>query len=126
MASLDVGVAGPLKPAIFVLEIGRPIKQDVASLFGVTESEIHTISVMRAITETEIPEIAAKAYKKVMELARGGRPVYIVLSGPLALSFQLGQALGLSHANIVVYQFMGGKYVQVPPLTRTHLFEEVK
>jgi hypothetical protein len=57
-----------------------------------------------------------------MKLARGGEEVAVVLSGPLALSFQLGQALGMSHAKIVVYQFSGGRYVRVPPLTRQHLF----
>jgi hypothetical protein len=107
---------------VFVLEIGRPIREDV-------EREIKSIddyiSITRAISELEIPQIAALAYRKIMQLARGGEEVVIVLSGPLALAFQLGQALGMSHAKITVYQFSSGRYVKVPPLTRQHLFSMV-
>jgi hypothetical protein len=104
---------------VFVLEIGRPIREDVEREIGSVDDYI---SVTRAVSELEIPKIAAEAYRRVMKLARGGEEVAVVLSGPLALSFQLGQALGMSHAKIVVYQFSGGRYVRVPPLTRQHLF----
>jgi hypothetical protein len=105
---------------IFVLEIGRPIKGDVENQLGPV-SDI--ISVQRAISELEIPKIASEAYRKIMKLAQGGEEVTIVLSGPLGLAFQLGQAIGLAHAKVVVYQFSQGRYVKVPPLTREHLFQ---
>jgi hypothetical protein len=104
---------------VFVLEIGRPIREDVEREIGSIDDYI---SITRAISELEIPQIAALAYRKIMQLARGGDEVAVVLSGPLALSFQLGQALGMSHAKITVYQFSNGRYVKVPPLTRQHLF----
>jgi hypothetical protein len=104
----------------FVLEIGRPIKQDIEKS-GVQIDGI--ISIPRAISELEIPPIAAQAYKEIMKLASGGNIVNIYLSGPLALVFQLGQAVGLSHAKVIVWQFMNGRYVKVPPLTREMLFQ---
>jgi hypothetical protein len=105
---------------IFVLEVGRPIRQDVESQLGPISD---FVSVPRAISELEIPKIAAEAYKKVMKLAQGGEEVAVVLSGPLGLAFQLGQAIGLAHAKVIVYQFSQGRYVKVPPLTREHLFQ---
>ena len=105
---------------VFVLEIGRPIRSDVEAQLG-SISDI--ISIPRAISELEIPKIASEAYKKIMRLAQGGEEVAIVLSGPLGLAFQLGQAIGLAHAKVIVYQFSQGRYVKVPPLTREHLFQ---
>jgi len=108
---------------VFVLEIGRPIVEDVKNQLGRVDD---VLSIPRAISELEIPKIAAEAYKRIMKLASGGEEVTVVLSGPLALAFQLGQAIGLAHAKIVIYQFSQGKYVKVPPITREHLFEALK
>ena len=102
------------------MEIGRPIRADVEREFGRVDA---IVSVQRAISEMEIPKIASKAYKEIMKLAQGGAEVYVVLSGPLGLAFQLGQAIGLAHAKVTVWQFSQGKYVRVPPLTREHLFQ---
>ena len=105
---------------IFVLEIGRPIAHDVEAQLGRADD---VLSVPRAISELEIPRIAAEAYRRIMRLAAQGAEVHVVLSGPLALAFELGQAIGLAHAKVVVYQFSQGRYVKVPPLTREHLFQ---
>jgi hypothetical protein len=105
---------------IFILEVGRPIRGDVENQLGKIDDYI---SITRAISELEIPKIAAEAYRKIMKLAAGGEEVIIVLSGPLGLAFQLGQAIGLAHAKVIVYQFSQGRYVKVPPLTREHLFQ---
>jgi len=108
---------------VFVLEVGRPIVEDVKRELGRVDD---VLSIPRAISELEIPKIAAQAYAKIMKLASGGEEVAVVLSGPLALAFELGQAIGLSHAKVLVYQFSQGRYVKVPPLTREHLFESLK
>jgi hypothetical protein len=105
----------------FVLEVGRPIRQDVEREFGRVDA---IVSVPRAISELEIPRIAAQAYREIMKLAQGGSEVNVILSGPLGLAFQLGQAVGLAHAKVTVWQFSQGKYVKVPPLTREHLFAQ--
>jgi hypothetical protein len=108
---------------VFVLEVGRPIRQDVETQLGRVDD---VLSIPRAISELEIPKIAAEAYKRIMKLAAGGEEVAVVLSGPLALAFELGQAIGLSHAKVIIYQFSQGRYVKVPPITREHLFETMK
>ena len=108
---------------VFVLEIGRPIVEDVRNQLGRVDD---VLSIPRAISELEIPKIAAEAYRRIMKLASGGEEVAVVLSGPLALAFELGQAIGLSHAKVIAYQFSQGKYVKVPPLSREHLFEAMK
>jgi len=106
---------------VFVLEVGRPIREAVEKQLGVVDDYV---SVPRAISEYEIPEIVAEAYRKIMRLAEGGEEVMVVLSGPLALAFELGQSLGMGHAKVIPYQFSAGKYVRVPVLTREHLFGE--
>ena len=108
---------------VFVLEVGRPITEDVKNQLGRVDD---VLSIPRAISEIEIPKIVAQAYVKIMRLAQGGEEVAIVLSGPLALAFQLGQAIGLSHAKVIVYQFSQGRYVKVPPITRELLFEAMR
>lgn len=106
---------------LFVLEIGRPIRQDAEAQLQMTADDF--ISIQRPVSELEIPQIASEAYRKIMRLARGGEEVAIVLSGPLALAFELGQAIGMMHAKVSLYQFSNGRYVKVPPLTRQHLFQ---
>ena len=105
---------------IFVLEVGRPIRGAVEKQFGKVDDYV---SYPRAISETEIPKIVAEAYRKIMKLAEEGEEVYIILSGMLALSFQLGQVIGLGKVKVTVYQYSMGKYVRVPPITREHLFQ---
>jgi len=105
---------------IFVLEVGRPIRDAVKNQLGEISDYI---SVPRAISEIEIPKIAAEAYHKVMKLASDGSEVIVVLSGPLGLAFEFGQAIGLGHAKVIVYQFSQGRYVKVPPMTREILFQ---
>ncbi|MGC9069623.1 MAG: SAVED domain-containing protein, partial [Thermoprotei archaeon] len=106
---------------LFILEVGRPIRSDAETQIGKPCDDI--LSVPRAISEIEIPSIAAQAYRIVQRLAQGGEEVAVVLSGPLALAFQLGQAIGMGHAKVTIYQFSNGRYVRVPPLTREHLFQ---
>jgi len=102
-----------------VLEVGRPIRSDVERQIGSVDA---VISYPRAISEVEIPKIAAEAYRKISELASGGEEVTVVLSGPLALSFELGQLVGLGKFKVKVMQFSQGRYVEVPPVTREHMF----
>jgi hypothetical protein len=108
---------------VFVLEVGRPVVEDVKKELGRVDD---VLSIPRAVSELEIPKIAAQAYTKIMRLASGGEEVAVVLSGPLALAFELGQAIGLAHAKVIVYQFSQGRYVKVPPITRELLFEAMK
>ncbi|MEM1703909.1 MAG: hypothetical protein QXQ31_07625 [Zestosphaera sp.] len=105
---------------IVVLEIGRPIKDDVVAQFK--QEPFAVISYPRPVIEAEYPQILKEAYRAIKEAARGGEEVILVLSGPLALAFQLGQLVGLSHFKIRVFQFSMGRYREVPPVTREVMF----
>lgn len=104
---------------IVVLEIGRPITADVKLQLG---EVFKVISYPRQISENEYPQIIRETYNAIREASQGGEEVGLVLSGPLALAFMLGQVIGLNHYNIKVFQFSGGKYVEVPPIKREDLF----
>lgn len=104
---------------IVVLEIGRPIADDVRKQIG---EPYRVVSYPRAVSEAEYPQILREAYHAVRDASQGGEEVVLVLSGPLALAFQLGQLVGLSHFRIRLYQFSMGRYVEVPPVTREALF----
>jgi hypothetical protein len=104
---------------VIVLEVGRPIVEDVEAQLGRPD---RVISYKRPILEDEIPRIAGEVYNAVRELARGGESVALVLSGPLPLAFQIGQLVGLSHFKIQVYHYTAGRYKPVPPVTRDVMF----
>ncbi|MEM1518171.1 MAG: hypothetical protein QW789_03505 [Nitrososphaerota archaeon] len=104
---------------IIVLEIGRPIIEDVKAQLG---EPFRVVSYPRPVIEAEYPTILREAYKAIREAAQGGEEVILVLSGPLALAFQLGQLVGLSHFKIRVFQFSMGRYKEVPPVTREVMF----
>jgi hypothetical protein len=104
---------------IVVVEIGRPVVEDVKSQLG---QPIEVISYTRPILEAEIPKIAGEVYKAISKVASGGHEVHLVLSGPLGLAFEVGQLVGLSHFKVVIYQFSAGRYRPVPPVTREVMF----
>jgi hypothetical protein len=104
---------------IIVLEIGRPVVDAVKAQLG---EPFEVISYQRAISELEIPRIAKEAYNAIRRATADGSEVWLVLSGPLGLSFALGQLVGISHFRIICYQFSGGVYRPVPPPTRDLLF----
>jgi hypothetical protein len=108
-----------MEKKIVVVEVGRPVVQDVKSQLG---EPAEVISYQRPILEAEIPKIAGEVYKVVAKVAQGGNEVHLVLSGPLGLAFSIGQLIGLSHYKVVVYQFSAGKYRMVPPVTREVMF----
>jgi len=105
--------------SIVVVEVGRPVVQDVRSQIGEPDA---VISYQRPVLDSEIPLIAGEVYKAVAKAASGGHEVHLVLSGPLGLAFQIGQLVGLSHFKLVIYQFSAGLYRPVPPVTREVMF----
>ena len=114
------GVAGNLKKEkIIVLEVGRPIVDDVKLQIGEPDD---IVSYPRPILEDEIPIIAGQVYKLIKKHAIGGNTIKLILSGPLGLAFSLGQLVGLSHFKVIVYQFTGGRYKPVPPISREVMF----
>ena len=78
---------------------------------GVSFSEIDMI---------QVPSIATEVYQKVASLTNVYDEIGLTLSGPLVLSFQIGQAVRFNF-NIILYQWQHGKYHEVPLLTRDQL-----
>jgi len=78
---------------------------------GVSYSEIDMI---------QVPSIATEIYHKVASLTTTYNEIDLALSGPLVLSFQIGQVLGFNY-KIDLYQWQQGKYQEVPSLTRDSL-----
>jgi hypothetical protein len=103
------------------LEVGRPVIEDVRAQLGTADD---ALSIHRSISELEIPAIATSAYRRIAVLARGGNEVHIVLSCPVALAFELGQAVGFNF-KVIVHHLSYGRLVKVPPLTSEHLFSQV-
>ena len=104
---------------VIIVEIGRPIRAEAEAQLG---EAYRVVSYPRAVTEDEYPLILKEAYKAIREASKGGEEVALVLSGPLGLAFSLGQAVGIGHFKILVYQFSAGRYRPVPPVTREMLF----
>ena len=82
-------------------------------------------SVFKGISYSEIdmlqvPSIASEVFQKVTSFTTVYGEIGIALSGPLVLSFQIGQSLGFNY-KISLYQWQQGKYQEVPSLTRDML-----
>ena len=122
--AVDV-VAGGKMP-IVVVEIGRPIVADVKAQFG-EDSVVAVISAIKQLEPEEFPRFAADAYKALMDVARVlrksgyGGEIGLVLSGPVALNFQFGQLVGLSHVRVQVFQWFAGEYRVIPQVRREML-----
>lgn len=104
---------------IIVVEIGRPIIDEVKAQLG---EPVEVVSYKRPILEEEIPQIAGQVYKAIKKHSGGGNVIHLVLSGMLGLAFSVGQLVGLSHFKIQLWQYSGGRYKPVPPVSREVMF----
>lgn len=101
---------------IFVLEIGRPIYDDVVKQFG-EEAIVGRISELRKIDNAEFSAIAAQLYKGLRETGATS----CVFSGPVPLAFIAGQLVGIDHLpvkELLVYNPASQNYAAVPAATR--------
>lgn len=106
------------------LQVGRPVSEAVKKQFGQLDCLIDVKEVVGDHT-LALPEhyeaVARAVYAAVA--AGQGKNVHLVLSGPVALSFLIGQCVGLFHFQITVYQFApsSGSYEPMPRPTRAWL-----
>ena len=103
---------------IVVLQVAREIVDDVREQIG---EPAEVISYLKTLAPVEFPKVAVEVYKKIVKYARESGEVSLVLSCPIGLAFQIGQLIGLGKYRIQVYQYIFGKYLRIPPLTRYHL-----
>lgn len=109
---------------VVALEVGRPVVEAVNKQFGQLDALVKCEEVIGGNT-LALPEHYESLAKAVYTaVAQGqGKNIHLVLSGPVALCFLLGQLVGLMHFQITVYQFTpgSGRYEPVPRPTRDWL-----
>jgi hypothetical protein len=113
-----INKAGVDREIIFVVEISRRAEEDVRIQFG--KPVEYVVSSVREIDPGEFPEIAARitGFLKTINAVHKGPLIHLVISMPVALGFQIGQFVGLSHYNIELYHYEKGRYVKVPSVRR--------
>jgi len=79
------------------VEIGRPIQREVIKQFGKIDK---VISYKGNITKNDIKPLL----KEVID-ALEPNGTRLILSGPVAFNFMLGQLVGLNHYKLKVYQY---------------------
>jgi len=109
--------------ALVVIEVGKSVIEDVRSTFGEPGA---VISYPKTVDLPDIPKIAAEVYqgillliKKLKEEGLHDQQLTLVLSGPVSLSFQIGQAIGFNYnIQLVHWDSATHDYTIVPKLTR--------
>ncbi|RLC88163.1 MAG: hypothetical protein DRJ03_03755 [Chloroflexi bacterium] len=100
---------------IIVLEVARPIYEDVKHQLG---DVVARIVYDRLLTAAELPQVAAEVYKAVAHAQRFFKKITLVLSGPIVLAALIGQALGMQHFNVDFAFWQKGSYVRVPDMSQ--------
>jgi|FaiFalDrversion3_1042247.scaffolds.fasta_scaffold56448_1 hypothetical protein len=103
---------------IIVIEIGKSIVGAVIRHLG---KPYAVVSYPREVHMSEFKKILKEAYEKITDACSDNDEVWIILSGPLALVFQLGQLIGLDNKNIKVLQYYNGEYHIVPDVSKDEL-----
>ncbi len=100
---------------LLILSVGRDI---VDSAERQLNRQADAVIRKGEIPPTEIPELRQEIYQQ-LKIWQGER-IDLVLSGPVALSFTLGQLIGLNHFDVRVqhYDALAGCYREVAPPTR--------
>lgn len=110
---------------VVALQVGRPVSEAVKKQFGRLDVLVDVAAVLKGETTLSLPvhyeQIAREVYRATC--AGQGRNIHVTLSGPVALSFLIGQLVGLFHFQVTVYQFTpsSGTYEPVPHPTRDWL-----
>ena len=102
--------------ALVVLEIGRPIVDSVTTQLGEPDIVIQRKAAIDI--EKEAHQIAAELYKSIAVIQRFAKEIILVLSGPLAIAFLVGQLVGLNKFNIKIAQWQSGRYVVIDDMSK--------
>lgn len=107
-----------------VLQVGRPLVEAVKNQFGRVDVVVDVNAVLGTpalTTEADYEKLARALYAEIRD--NQGKRIHLFLSGPVGLNLIVGQMVGLSHFNLVVYQYNGqqSQYEQLPQPSRTWL-----
>lgn len=96
---------------LLIVSIGRDIVSGAERQLGM---QADAVVCADEIGPEDFPELRMQIYERIKQWQ--GEPVRLVLSGPLALSFTLGQLVGLNHFDVTVMHYDSGKgcYVEAP------------
>ncbi len=106
---------------IIVIEIGKSI---VGAVIKHLDRPYAVVSYPREVHISEFKKIVKEAYQKINDALssdESDNEVWLVLSGPLALIFQLGQIIGTDMSNVKVLQYYNGEYHILPSITKDEL-----
>ncbi len=101
---------------LILLQIGRPIFDTVVEHFG---KKPDVVIVYNEILPDEYWKIIKQFYNSLSQ----SKENHVVLSGPVALNFAIGQLVGLNHFKIKLYQWNNEtmKYDNLPKIDRNIL-----
>ncbi|MEM0364512.1 MAG: hypothetical protein QW450_02440 [Candidatus Nitrosocaldus sp.] len=113
---------------IVVIEIGKSVVGAVIKNLG---RPYAVVSYPREVHISEFKKIVKEAYQKIndalssnvdssVDSDSSNNEVWLILSGPLALIFQLGQIVG-EVDNVKVLQYYNGEYHIVPSISKDEL-----
>lgn len=107
---------------ILALQIGRPVSEAVKKHFGELDALIDIKSILGKETlenDLDYKKMVKEIYKA---MARNqNAEIHLVVSGPVGLNILIGQLIGLSHFDVIIYQYDAIKkgYTQLPTANRT-------
>ncbi|MEO9365888.1 MULTISPECIES: hypothetical protein [Candidatus Nitrosocaldus] len=114
---------------IIVIEIGKSVVGAVIKHLG---RPYAVVSYPREVHINEFKKIVKEAYQKINDALSSNEyssegnssdsdnEVWLILSGPLALIFQLGQVVG-EMDNVKILQYYNGEYHIVPSISKDEL-----
>ena len=106
---------------IIVAEIGRAIASDVKNQLG---EPFAVISYTKTLKPDEFNKVAGDVFKAIAKantMLKGSK-ITLVLSGPVALNFILGQFVGVGHFDINLAYWSAGKYEITSAAIRDYMF----
>lgn len=91
---------------VIALQVGRPVSEAVKSHFGELDYLVDIQAVLgKCVLETErdYKTLSGELYRSMA--SNQNCPIKLVLSGPVGLSFLIGQLVGLAKFDVEIYQF---------------------
>lgn len=109
---------------VVALQVGRPILEAVKKEFGQCDVLVDVKEVLGENT-LSLPEHYEKLAREVYKALCAGQSknIHLIISGPVALNFLVGQMVGLFHFQVTVYQYdpASSSYKPMPRPTRDWL-----
>lgn len=91
---------------VIALQVGRPVSEAVKSHFGELDCLVDIQALLgKCVLETsrDYKVLAGEIYRAMA--SNQNCPIKLVLSGPVGLSFLIGQLVGLAKFDVEIYQF---------------------